>query len=85
MTYQRPNSAMPAPRAPVAGHSYSHALSSADSTAPQALEPSPPAEPLVAANDDDDDSPRRIPNPLRVIVTALVVLFTVMALIVALG
>jgi hypothetical protein len=86
MTYLKLNSGGPGPGVSVVAYPYSRSSRRADSTAPQTREASPAGKPRMAANDDDDDGPRKsyqIRNPLWVIVIALATLFTVLALVVA--
>jgi hypothetical protein len=97
MTYLKLRSGAPMPGAGVLDYyPYLRSSASAHFTAPQTPELPPAIDPVVSANDagaaddDDDEGPRkwyqiRFHNPLWVIAGAMGFLFAVMALIVALG
>jgi hypothetical protein len=86
MTYLKLKSGAPVPGAPVLDYyPYLRSSASAHLTAPQTPELPPATDPREAANDDGPRKWYQIRNPLWVIVIAMAFLFTVMALIVALG
>jgi hypothetical protein len=88
MTHPNMKSRLPALMTLMGDHAHSRLPSRVDREAPQTLEAVSPVDPQVAANDDDDDGPRKwyqIRNPLWVIAFAMGFLFAVFALILALG
>ena len=88
MTHPNMKSRLPALMTLMGSHTHARLSQRADRAPPLTAEAVRAPDPRVAANDDDDEGPRKwyqIRNPLWVIVSGMAFLFAVMALTVAFG